>query len=467
MEHTRGKSDLDHLRDYHEGIKSASRNFPVYKETLQQLVMVSEEYALALDANTRSISVDDTILKWFEDFYAWVQSNASANVVVVLPRSEAVKQELKGFFEKCPAVVLQHATVPLSFQPSYDEILDSLRNVMSSRESVRAWTELEGAEAQAVVELLDVILDNISMQDRLWRPCIDVTKKLCGKLKFFPVSFSLLPGSVRKLSEKAIARGGFSDVFKGLYEGKEVALKVIRPQERESTDVRHAKMFTREAVIWKRLQHPNVLPFHGIDTTLFPSQTTLVSDWMPRGHVRDYLRKNPQANRLRLILDVVEGLVYLHGLDIIHGDLKSMNILVDHQHVARIADFGLTNLNYHSQMVSRTAAEVGTVRWSAPELIDPPSSGSTIPTRQSDIYALAMVMWEMSTGMIPFHESTREATVIHRVMSAKRPLRPKASDAPDLSDELWSLIERCWGQDWQFRPDAPSVAIVVRRLQEA
>ncbi|EMD41308.1 hypothetical protein CERSUDRAFT_109903 [Gelatoporia subvermispora B] len=470
MEASYDQHSLDLLRGYYDRIRSASPNFPIYKDTFQQLVLVSGEYALDATAQREGIHFDASILEWYASFCDWIQSKASADLVAVLPQSEAVKLELKDYFEQCPVAVRQHTSIPLLFQPSYDEILDSLRDVMSSRESVRIWTNLKGAEARAVIELLDAILDKLSAQDRLWRPCIDVTRKLCGKLKFFPASFSLPPGSVTMLSNRPLGSGGFADVYKGQRNGNEVALKVIRIQDRESSDARHAKMFTQEAVIWKRLQHPNIVPFHGVDVTLFPSQTTLVSDWMPRGRlVGEYLHRNPSANRLRLLLDVTEGLAYLHGLDIVHGDLKSMNILVDRQHVARISDFGLTYLNYQSQVVSRSAGvDIGTVRWSSPELIDPQQFGldDTGPTRPSDIYALSMVMWEIFTGELPFAECARDATVINRILREERPVRPDAQTAPHLSGEIWSLMERCWEQDWKARPDAPMIVIAVQRMLE-
>jgi len=92
--------------------------------------------------------------------------------------------------------------------------------------------------------------------------------------------------------------------------------------------------------VWKRLRHPNVVPFLGVISK--PLQ--LVSEWMPNGTLTNYIRKIPGANRIALVspfsaagldryrcrpklLDVAEGLNYLHASHTIHGDLKGAGTL--------------------------------------------------------------------------------------------------------------------------------------------
>ena len=93
--------------------------------------------------------------------------------------------------------------------------------------------------------------------------------------------------------------------------------------------------------MWKCLDHPNIVAFKG--ATLNPLQ--LVSEWMPGGELRRYLKKNPDANHINLVgpnsyplphktsplfqlLGVAEGLAYLHSSDIIHGDLKGVRVII-------------------------------------------------------------------------------------------------------------------------------------------
>ncbi|EMD41329.1 hypothetical protein CERSUDRAFT_42259 [Gelatoporia subvermispora B] len=219
----------------------------------------------------------------------------------------------------------------------------------------------------------------------------------------------------------------------------------------------------QEAVIWKRLRHRNVVYFHGVEWHLFHPRLTLVSDWMPNGRITDYLQTNLRANRIKLILNIAEGLEYLHVEGFVHGDVKGANILVDEEHVARLADFGLADLYYTSRIGSKSVP-VGSTRWAAPEVLDPEhferESVETSP--QADIYAFAMVIWEVFTGRLPFFHFKRDATVIHNVLKGKRPPRPVQAIPLGLSDNVWTLMEACWDEDHQTRPHISDIANTLR-----
>ncbi|KAJ6587628.1 hypothetical protein DFH09DRAFT_909567, partial [Mycena vulgaris] len=82
--------------------------------------------------------------------------------------------------------------------------------------------------------------------------------------------------------------GGFSDVFKAIYQGKAVALKHMRMfQGTNQRDIR--RKFCSEALVWKRLRHPYIVPLIGIDTESFPSSLCMVSPWMKNGTALKYL----------------------------------------------------------------------------------------------------------------------------------------------------------------------------------
>ena len=101
-------------------------------------------------------------------------------------------------------------------------------------------------------------------------------------------------------------------------------------------------MLCREVLIWRRLIHPNIVPFRG--ATLSPPQ--IISEWMSGGDLTTYINLNSDANRVALVspprlsrsprnatllsmqlVDVANGLHYLHLCDVIHGDLKGVNAL--------------------------------------------------------------------------------------------------------------------------------------------
>ncbi|KZT24197.1 kinase-like protein [Neolentinus lepideus HHB14362 ss-1] len=95
---------------------------------------------------------------------------------------------------------------------------------------------------------------------------------------------------------------------------------------------------------------------------------------MGRRNVLEYLGEYPNANRLKLIMDCIEGLRYLHSMGLMHGDLRGVNTLVDREGHAELGDFGLTRTAYDSNLLilSHVLSEtsiVGTWRWMAPGIL--------------------------------------------------------------------------------------------------
>jgi serine/threonine protein kinase len=97
----------------------------------------------------------------------------------------------------------------------------------------------------------------------------------------------------------------------------------------------------------------------------------------------------------------------------------------------------------------------------SPELLDPGSFGleKSYPTRESDRYALGMVIYEVLNGQAPFHPSP--APVL-RILRGERPERPQGSRGARFTDEIWGMLELCW----KPQPgDRPSLNTVLRCLQ--
>ncbi|KII91233.1 hypothetical protein PLICRDRAFT_104444, partial [Plicaturopsis crispa FD-325 SS-3] len=217
----------------------------------------------------------------------------------------------------------------------------------------------------------------------------------------------------------------------------------------------------QEAFLWKNLNHSNVLPFLGVAFDTFPSlSVSLVSPFLQQGTVMDYLRKYGRQNVdvVKMLLQVAQGLQYLHSERVVHGDLKGTNILVDDEFCIRLADFGLSVFLDATISKSHNA---GTVRWMAPELHDPETFGleHALRTPASDMYAFSHVCMEIFTGREPFPD-LREATVIYKVMNGHRPERPSSTDSSivaEMPDWLWDLITLCWKHKPEERPTSTAV----------
>src|ERR1700761_8250584 len=97
----------------------------------------------------------------------------------------------------------------------------------------------------------------------------------------------------------------------------------------------------------------------------------------------------------------------------------------------------------------------GTTRWMAPELVEGAEAKVSVP---GDIYAYAMTAYEVTTGVVPFHNLRRDPQVVLAIVRGDRPPRPTD---PPISQDMWALLEDCWIQDLFLRPRMP---IVVDRL---
>jgi len=243
-------------------------------------------------------------------------------------------------------------------------------------------------------------------------------------------------------------------VSNGEYLGRPVAIKLLKTNEEDFDRV--FKRLCREIVPWKHLSHPNILPLLGISASRDPVCFRILSEWMPNGNVMQYARSNPKANRLRLLSDVMSAVAYLHELGIVHGDLKGASILVGNTGAARVAGFGLMTMADPSTALfsESVVSSAGTFCWMSPELLDPSRFGSNgRPTRESDCYALGMVIYEVLTGRRPFHHLHAFSPII-AVLRGERPAKPLDAESLGFSDKLWELVQLCWSESSSDRPTA-------------
>ncbi|TFK47648.1 kinase-like protein, partial [Heliocybe sulcata] len=152
------------------------------------------------------------------------------------------------------------------------------------------------------------------------------------------------------------------------------------------------------------------------------------------------------------------GVCYLHHCQVVHRDLHAVNILVDEDGHVAIADFGLADI-----LDDRTesSSHSGSVRWMAPELLNPGLSpcGCFQRTSASDMYSLACIFLELFTLHALFMEVSAEAGVVMWVLKGVRPSFPSLGDCGGrvISASLWHVMESCWARLPGMRPTADTL----------
>lgn len=343
------------------------------------------------------------------------------------------------------------------------DTLGALREVLALQDAKDILLNLDASRISAVVELLqsEAHLASTHGSSSYRKRCLEYLRLLVKRHQILPPSL-ILKNIVRE-GTHALRGGGFSDIWKGVLGEQSVCLKVMRVhlEASEQKKLKAVKAFCEEALVWKQLSHPNVVPLLGVNTELFTPAFCLVSPWMSNGDLITYLEENPEHDRSRSIYEVASGLAYLHSLEpvVIHGDIKGANVLVDDECTCRLADFGLATIKESQGLDGTTSGgPKGTFRWMAPEVFQSRiSSGADKSPR--DIYAYACTVFEVMTGSPPFPGIT-DAAVMFEVILGARPLRPTGGWCPD---HIWDLVERCWSQNPDERPRAVEI---VRRLQE-
>ncbi|KIK80017.1 hypothetical protein PAXRUDRAFT_159800 [Paxillus rubicundulus Ve08.2h10] len=367
---------------------------------------------------------------------------------------------------RCNEKLLNHARVHTLDIHSLGGLL-AMYAVDESR--VQSFYSMKNDQAQSIIDLLQALLNLESDQFDSWyrRRFLDAVIRLSKKSRLYPRSLKITGVDDCTATND---RGGFGAIFQGSLLGKVVALKELQAAGRTSDhSLLETQDFCQEAVVWRNVHHINCLPFYGVATVNDGApRTCLVSPWMENGNLCAYLKNNPDAPRLPLLLDIASGLEYLHTTQptIVHGDLKSLNIFVTASKRACLADFGLaTAHDAQVAMATTTYGVAGTPGYMAPELMEAgenPSLLSRIDRRRCDIFAFGCISYEVFTGAPPFANNPTMRS--HYLRIGERPPRPNEEriSRVGLDDDMWDFISNLWKQRPEVRLVAESAKAFLR-----
>ena len=255
-----------------------------------------------------------------------------------------------------------------------------------------------------------------------------------------------------------IGAGGMGEVWKA-HDGnldRVVAIKVLGGTSPDDSVSR--ERFRREAHVLSRLSHAGVATIFDFDAQ--DGIDFLVMEYVPGGTLDARLTAGPMPldEVVRIGTAIAEALHAAHQHGFMYRDLKPANVVLSTSGEPKLLDFGLAALvggARSSAALTQTGTIVGSLPYMAPEQL----LGEADDAR-TDIYALGVVLFEMSTGRRPFVKERAEALMFEIFNNAPPSLRTLRSDAPDALDHL---INDCLRKEPQRRP--ATAAEVAARLQ--
>ena len=139
--------------------------------------------------------------------------------------------------------------------------------------------------------------------------------------------------------------------------------------------------------------------------------------------------------------------------------------MIDQNGHARLADFGLLTIVSDTTNFTASVAASGTTRWMSPELLDPEQFGleDSRPTKESDCYALGMVIYEVLSGQAPF-ALFKDFVVMRKVTEGERPGRPEGVKGAWFTDDLWRMLGLCWESQPERRPSIEAVLQCLEKV---
>lgn len=265
---------------------------------------------------------------------------------------------------------------------------------------------------------------------------------------------TLMPTKMQWMRGNLIGRGSFGRVYHALNiaTGDWLAVKqvdaAVTQSDRRNQDLQAAAdALYREIRLLKDLDHENIVQYIGYDSNVEEGHIYIFLEYVPGGSISSLLSQYhlfDEALVKFFTRQILCGLQYLHTRHILHRDIKAGNVLIDHNGVCKITDFGLSKNQQEGAYdpMANNSTMRGTVFWMAPEVLTNNYSAKV------DVWSLGCTVLEMMTGEHPWMELTSLAA-LYQIGNHKAPAIPESA-----SDEARDFLQSCFQIKPEDRPTA-------------
>ena len=309
--------------------------------------------------------------------------------------------------------------------------------------------------------------DNLSVQvvqvDRLAEPKYDQPisiLKQTGGTQPIRMTNEVKPGDVvddRFEIDSVISRSGMATVYKAKdLETKQTVVIKIPHMQLESDPGAFAR-FEREAEIGELLNHPNILKFIKVPKKGRPYIVTEYLEGKSLSDVMNEVRPLPTPDAMQIASYICGALAHMHEHKVVHRDLKPQNIMICGDGSLRIIDFGIAK----STEMRRLTFAGFTPAMGTPDYMAPEQVKGKRGDERTDIYSLGAVLYEMTTGSVPF-EGPNPFVVMNARITGD-PIAPRKVN-PQISEELEEIILHAMEREPHKR--YPSAAAMKAELDD-